>query len=249
MDHPLKDLRIGELTQQWAEQQGLLAKYKIETDSTNTWAKTEAFSESSLDNPLVVYLTESQSQGRGRGQNIWSNADHGSALLSTWSFDIARPLPPLMTIRFGMALIKACHSTWPFLAFSLKAPNDLFVGDKKVAGLLVETVSQGDDHRLLVGLGLNVFASPSEVKTSQSLLGALPEEIPLLGEDFIGFLDRWVFEVSESLSRPFDLLSETEQASVKKYLNMYPPTMGSVTRVEADGSYWMGEKKYSWIEL
>ncbi len=249
MDHPLKDLRIGELTQQWAEQQGLLAKYKIETDSTNTWAKNEAFTETVLENPLIVYLTESQKLGRGRGQNKWLNAEHGSALLSTWSFDIAKPLPPLMTVRFGMALIKACSSTWPFLSFSLKAPNDLFVGDKKVAGLLIETVSQGNNHRLLVGLGLNVFAKPEEITTASSLLHSLPESVPLLGEDFIGFLDRWVFEMTESLSRPFEMLSETEQASVKKYLNLFPPTMGTITQVDADGSYWIGNKKHSWMEI
>ena len=70
---------------------------------------------------------------------------------------------PTLSPLVGLALYKACSGTWPFLNWNLKAPNDLYISNKKVAGLLIETVTQGDDIRLLVGLGLNVLATPDQV--------------------------------------------------------------------------------------
>jgi BirA family transcriptional regulator, biotin operon repressor / biotin---[acetyl-CoA-carboxylase] ligase len=49
----------------------------------------------------------------------------------------------------------------------LKWPNDLVVDDAKLAGLLAESVVEGDALRaLVVGMGLNVTAAPAEGATS-----------------------------------------------------------------------------------
>lgn len=249
MEQNLWDLQIGELSCRWSEQQMLLTKYKMTCESTNSWAKADAFQPEVKEQALVVYLSDNQTTGRGRGNNTWVNPKPGTSLLSTWSFDLARPLPPLMTVRFGMALIKAANSSWPFLSFSLKAPNDLYLGNKKLAGLLIETISQGEEHRLLIGLGLNVTAAPSSVSTSTSILDGLSSPNLLLTEDYIGFLDRWVFELTEVLGRSSDQLSPSECLSIQNYLNAFPEWKDQISKVEPDGSFWRNKQKTNWFEL
>src|SRR3989344_4221411 len=114
MDTPLDDIRIGRVSHEWAQVQKLKTFHFPVVDSTNTKAKAEAFMADTLSEHLIVYFAEAQSSGRGRGTHTWSNANPGSQLLSTWSF----------------------------INFNLKAPNDLYINDKKVGGLLIETVSQ-----------------------------------------------------------------------------------------------------------
>jgi BirA family biotin operon repressor/biotin-[acetyl-CoA-carboxylase] ligase len=64
----------------------------------------------------------------------------------------------------GLSLYRA-FGHHPELKFSdqfyIKPPNDLYLGKKKVAGLLIEVVSQGPDHhQVIIGLGLNLFSHP-----------------------------------------------------------------------------------------
>jgi hypothetical protein len=78
----------------------------------------------------------------------------------------------------GLALYEAAHKTWPDVAFNLKAPNDLYVHDKKIAGILIEAVlggPSGRDIRVVVGLGFNVLSAPSEISHATCLKAHLVE--------------------------------------------------------------------------
>ncbi len=249
MDHPFLDLKIGEITRIWAEQHDLTAHYQPECDSTNSWAKSEAFSEEVSGEALVLYLCESQTAGRGRGSNTWKNARPGSSLLSTWSFEMETHPQPLTTLRFGLALIRACQNIWPSLPWNLKAPNDLQLGEKKVAGMLLESVSQGKDSRLIFGLGMNIFSAPEDVPHATSLVHSLPQGLPLLGEDYIGLLDRLLYEATDALSRGNEGLSESEQVAVKYFLNLNPNLKTKFTLVDAQGNLWTDDKKIPWMEI
>lgn len=110
-----------------------------------------------------VYFCDTQTSGRGQGTNSWSNPAIGTSLLSTWVFALKVLPPPYLTLKVGLALARASHATWPKLAWSLKAQNDLYLHDKKVAGLLLETISQGTSYKLLIGLGFNILSKPSEI--------------------------------------------------------------------------------------
>ena len=245
-DSPLNDVRIGQITKAWADDRGLLADYSNETGSTNDMAKSEA---SELEEPLKIYLTEAQTKGRGRKTNSWSTARAGSQLLSTWSFKIETRLSPLVSPLVGLALYRAALATWPFLEWSLKAPNDLYLDEKKVAGLLIEVVSQGTAQRLIIGLGLNVFESPADISTATSIAEEMPKAIPLLGEDWIAFLDRWLFELSQSLGREDFSISLSEQKSLLKALNDFPHLEDEYIAISEKGDLATKDKKISWMDL
>lgn len=250
VDSPLSDIRIGQITHHWAQAQKIKSVFNEKTESTNLNAKKDAFSETALTENIILYLADQQTAGRGRGQNKWLSGMPGSQLFSTWSFIFDQPPQPTLPPQIGLAVFRAAQATWPFLKWSLKAPNDLYVNDKKIAGLLIETVSQGDDIRLLIGFGFNVFSFPEEVTTATSLFHALPEETPLLAEDWITFLERILFEFSFALQLSSEpSLNSTTCASLLAALNQHPLLKEKYTSIDAKANLQTKEKKISWSEL
>ncbi|MBX2987299.1 MAG: biotin synthetase [Bdellovibrionaceae bacterium] len=247
-DSPLNDIRLGEVTASWARHNQLPVRYEKTTSSTNDLAKEEAF-EAAASEDVKVYLTDHQSQGRGRGKNGWSEGRAGAALLSSWSYVLGDPPQPTLPPRVGLALFKALQNVWPFLPWSLKSPNDIYLNDRKVAGLLLETLSQGPDIRVVVGLGLNVMDAPADLETATSILAQLPAGTPLLGDDWAAFLDRWMFELTDAVARAAEPLTTTEQEALRWALNLRPSLKQKITRVRADASLEDGGGVTPWSEI
>ncbi|HWU42712.1 MAG TPA: hypothetical protein VN132_04710 [Bdellovibrio sp.] len=249
MDTPLADIKIGHITSRWAEGHQLFVSYEPVRASTNSLAKEEAFSEEIEDHSLCLYVTDLQTAGRGRGQNTWTDSQAGAALLSSWSYLLKTKPQPTTSCLVGLAVYRACQATWPFLPWGLKAPNDIYIGVKKAAGILIENVSQGDETRLIIGIGFNVLSSPKSITTATSLVEELPRGAPLLGQDYLAFLDRLLFELTEAVSHAEEQLSSTDQVSLLFALNQHSLLKEKYTAVDADGSLWIGEKKINWMSL
>jgi BirA family biotin operon repressor/biotin-[acetyl-CoA-carboxylase] ligase len=248
-DSPTNDIKIGEVTHHWAENNHLACSYFKTLDSTNDIAKEEAFQEDSLEKALCLYLTDNQTQGRGRGNNLWSQGQPGGALLSSWSYLAHGKPQPTTSCLVGLAVYKACVATWPFLAWSLKAPNDIYIGSKKVAGLLIENVTQADEVRLIIGLGFNVFTKPKDVSQATSLAENLPTGAPLLGKDFLSFLDRLLFEFTDAVAHCEEPLNTTDQLALLMALNAFPGLKEKYTEVTAEGSLLTASGKIHWSSL
>ena len=125
-----------------------------ELPSTNT-ALVEEAREGAPEGLVVV--ADHQTAGRGRLGRTWSAAP-GTALLV--SVLLRPPLPigevPVVLMAAGLAAcdgVEAAAGVRP----RLKWPNDLVVGDRKLAGLLTEA-SGGGDPGIVLGLGINVTA-------------------------------------------------------------------------------------------
>jgi len=67
---------------------------------------------------------------------------------------------------FGLALYRATQTIWPHLPLSLKAPNDLWLGSGKVAGLLIETIASGSNWLVMLA--------------SVSMFWIIPKTLPVL---------------------------------------------------------------------
>ncbi|MBO9665565.1 MAG: biotin synthetase [Bdellovibrio sp.] len=245
----MNEIRIGDITAKWARNNHIHVEYKASLESTNATAKDLAFEEDLLEQSLCLFVTDHQTAGRGRGKNTWTDAQVGSSLLSSWSYLLPMKPQPTASCLVGLAVYRACMSTWPFLNWSLKAPNDIYLGDKKVAGILLENVAQADEVRFIVGLGVNITAAPANVDTATSILQSLPEGAPLLGEDYTAFLDRLLFEMTDAASHCDQPLSPTDQLSLLTALNRFPLLKEKYTAMEADGSLYQGAKKISWAQL
>lgn len=248
-DTPVSDIKIGFITSQWAENNHLFVSYSQETSSTNLIAKEEAFEENLSEEFLGLYLADLQTAGKGRGKNSWTSPAMGSALLSSWSYLLGTKPQPTTSCLVGLALYRACMTTWPFLDWNLKAPNDIYIGDKKVAGILIENIAQGDQVRLIVGIGFNVLSSPKEVTTSTSLIENLPAGAPLLGQDYTAFLDRFLFELTDAVSHCDEPISTTDQLALLSALNKHPLLPTPYTGMDGLGNLQRNNEVISWMSL
>jgi len=125
-----------------------------EIDSTNRYLIDEARAGAPEG---VVAVADAQTAGRGRLGRTWS-APPGSSLLVSMlvrpPIDVARA--HLVTMAAGIAACEAVFVVADF-APSLKWPNDLVVGRRKLAGMLAEAeIRDGRLDALVVGIGVNV---------------------------------------------------------------------------------------------
>jgi BirA family biotin operon repressor/biotin-[acetyl-CoA-carboxylase] ligase len=107
-----------------------------------------------------VLVAEEQTAGRGRAGRTWVSVPGASLTFSV----LLRPMsvPPAargwLPLLTGVAVATAVRSA-AAVAAVLKWPNDVLVGDRKLAGILAEQSPAGD--AVVVGVGLNV-ATPRD---------------------------------------------------------------------------------------
>lgn len=222
---------IYETTKDWATRSGFSTLAEPSMPSTSDLAKERAIAE---PEPLAIILTDHQTKGRGRGTNTWTTPNAGHALLSTWSFMLKEPAQGVMAPAIGLALFKAVNSTWFGLPWSLKAPNDLYLGDRKVGGLLLEGVQEGHRQRLLVGLGLNIFGHPGADQSGALIDFVNEHEVD--PEIWRQFLDRLLLELTATLMVTRTQLHLGQRRGLVAALNRFPKTVEAYESVDADGS-------------
>ncbi len=125
----------------------------------------------------LAIFAESQTAGRGQRSNRWITPK-GRDLMFSIVIHPHEPLEfwPRFTTLAALAVCKAIETQLP-LKPEIKWPNDIYLGSRKVCGLLAETSISAMGSYLVLGIGLNVNATTfaSEVEdTAISLLKALP---------------------------------------------------------------------------
>ncbi|WP_309804180.1 biotin--[acetyl-CoA-carboxylase] ligase [Novosphingobium capsulatum] len=119
-------------------------------------------------------IADRQSAGRGRSGRVWSDGFGnfmGSTAVQLASHETA---PQTLALVAGLALWDAVSSMAPGLpGLYLKWPNDLLVGQAKLAGILLERVGQ----TVVVGIGVNLAAAPDVPGRETVSLAALGHAI------------------------------------------------------------------------
>lgn len=113
----------------------------------------------------TVISADFQSAGRGRRGSPWV-APAGSSVLCSLLLRGAAPMPPAhLAILSGVGVANGLHALG--VPAKIKWPNDLIVADRKVAGILVETIGEA----VVVGVGVNC-AVPEDAFPAESRLPA-----------------------------------------------------------------------------
>jgi BirA family biotin operon repressor/biotin-[acetyl-CoA-carboxylase] ligase len=107
----------------------------------------------------AVAVTDEQTEGRGRLGRSW-HAPAGTSLL--FSILLVPPVPAErlaeLTLVAGEAVAEAIAAETG-LAPTIKHPNDVLIGGRKVAGLLAEAA----EGRVVLGIGINVSQAEAEL--------------------------------------------------------------------------------------
>ena len=119
----------------------------------------------------TVIIADSQSGGRGRRGRSWSSP----AGVNLYTSIILRPdipslMAPQLTLMSAVALAETVAlllSGFVDIKVAIKWPNDIFLQDKKCAGILTEMKSAGRDVEFVViGIGLNLNLRKESMDTS-----------------------------------------------------------------------------------
>lgn len=168
---------------------------KASTGSTNDDARQDG-RDGAEDGHVVV--ADTQTAGRGSRGRSWSSppgSDLYFSVLARSAVPLER-LPPL-TLVVGLAVAQAIDTSLPGRA-QVKWPNDVWLDEHKLVGILVEGASTGA-HRepLVIGIGINVnrreFPAGLDVPaTSLALALGQPVDRALLLASVLNALEPWL---------------------------------------------------------
>jgi BirA family biotin operon repressor/biotin-[acetyl-CoA-carboxylase] ligase len=132
-------------------------------DSTNTELMRRA--KAGHIEPILL-VAEKQTAGRGRLGREWHDLAERVESLPALTFSLGLPLSPVdwsgLSLAVGVSVAQSLHTD-----IGLKWPNDLWLHDRKLAGILIETCAVGQERYVVVGVGINI-AQPAENLTLQA---------------------------------------------------------------------------------
>jgi BirA family biotin operon repressor/biotin-[acetyl-CoA-carboxylase] ligase len=151
-----------EMTQRWPAEaiweavvpllEGFTVEVLPQIDSTNTELMRRA--KAGQLEPILL-VAEQQTAGRGRLGRQWHSEATDEGVPPALTFSVGLPLAPVswsgLSLAVGVSIAQSLH---PDLC--LKWPNDVWLADRKLGGILIETASFGDVRYVVVGVGLNI---------------------------------------------------------------------------------------------
>jgi BirA family biotin operon repressor/biotin-[acetyl-CoA-carboxylase] ligase len=150
--------------------------YLPTVDSTNNYAATKE-NQPNIQHKSVI-LASFQTKGKGQYSNKWQS-EKGLNLLfsiclfpaqlsSEHQFDLSRISALAIRDTVNYFLSKAVYIKWP---------NDIFILNKKIAGILIEnTLNQNKIERSIIGIGLNINQKEFEGIEATSFLNESGKE-------------------------------------------------------------------------
>jgi BirA family biotin operon repressor/biotin-[acetyl-CoA-carboxylase] ligase len=131
----------------------------------------------------TTWVAETQSAGRGRRGRTWLSPDGDGLLFSVLLRLGCAPsrLPPLALLA-GLAVRDAAARAAPDADVKIKWPNDVLVGSRKLAGVLVEAITVGGRvDAVIVGIGINVHTRsfPDEIRDRATSIALESRGAPL----------------------------------------------------------------------
>lgn len=143
-----------------------MVDYKIETTSTNDDARDSRYSH------LDIIWAEHQSAGRGQRGHVWHSHEGENLTFSIVLTPTFLPIHEQFLLSEVAALALVDTLADYGITCRIKWTNDIYVGDRKIVGILIEHSLLGDKlSRTIIGVGLNVNQTlfPAELPNPTSM--------------------------------------------------------------------------------
>lgn len=157
-----------------------------------------------------ILVTGHQSSGRGLYGRTWIDRpakmgfEPNSLLASfTWTtpdpHETPLPIPLLVGLAMHRVLMKRCENPpYPWI----KWPNDLWIGNGKIAGVLVEAITIGNTRHIVVGIGMNLTEKPDSPGIEHGIASVRDLNLHLSAPDLLeSILVQWSSVFSETDGR------------------------------------------------
>ena len=161
----------------WEQVSPLLPGFTVEIlpeiGSTNTELMRRA-KDGKLEPTLLV--AEQQTAGRGRLGRDWIDlTDRVDNALPMLTFSLGLPMSPTSWSGLSLAVgVSLARSLAPHI--QLKWPNDLWLNERKLGGILIETTSINSQRYAVIGVGINILhAKPSATTALRTVPASLQE--------------------------------------------------------------------------
>jgi len=182
--------------------------------STNVFA-SELLTNKKLSGEIVVY-TNFQTNGKGLAQNKWHSEENKNLLFSIIVFPEIN-VENYFCLNMIISLAICDYLLLKGVKAKIKWPNDIYVNNNKITGILVENSLYGDIIKssvIGVGLNLNQVDFPKEITNPVSLKN-------LTNTDYI--IDKEIREISKIISDKIKKYKSLEFSEIRiKYLeNLY----------------------------
>lgn len=164
----------------------------------------------------LCVVAREQTQGRGRQERVWvSPRDAGLYLTLLLRPQLDLAVWPLITLAAALAVAGALRDTCK-LQVDIKWPNDLLLDERKLCGILAETVETASGVACALGIGVNLTAEsfPAELgerATSIASAGEVVDREALLARVLENFQRR--YETLRSIDGPAAVIRDWTAAS------------------------------------
>ena len=188
----------------------------------------------------LVLASGHQSQGRGRMARRWE-APPDTSIACSVLVTPRRPMPEWgwLPLLVGMAVTDGVRAATG-LGTTLKWPNDVLVGGRKLCGVLCESVGDADEPRAVLGFGLNVALRedqlPVPTATSTRLEGSDAAATTILAA-VLRSLETWfsAWDAGEDIVDAYRRRCDTIGREVTIRVAGGDPVSGTAVGVDAGG--------------
>jgi BirA family biotin operon repressor/biotin-[acetyl-CoA-carboxylase] ligase len=213
-------------------------RIELETvDSTNNYAKQLLATERPADGTLV--FAHQQHSGRGQMGNNWLT-EPGKNITASFIFypnflDADEQF--YLNMAISLAVKDFCESLIPD-EIKIKWPNDIYWGDKKLGGILIENSISGTKiSSSVIGIGINVNQTDFETDlanpVSLNQITHLKYDLALLLDELSGFIEKYYLQLRQ---RHFNFLDKGYTVALYRYQQTHEfKKGGQVIRGEING--------------
>ena len=155
----------------------------LNTESTNTFLLDKAADHMGK---RYAVLSEKQDNGRGRRGRSWVSPFGKNIYLSLlWSFQGGLASLEGLSLVIAIA-VERTLTELGVEGVTLKWPNDVYLNNKKLAGILLEVSGEYNGHcQVVLGIGLNINLSSYDAESIQQPWAQLSEHLPGISRNTI----------------------------------------------------------------
>ncbi len=122
-------------------------------DSTNNFLYKQLPS-----NKNQLCITNKQTKGRGQYNRSWLTEEQQALFSIKTKFSTVTNISGLSLI-IALAILKILKNNYKLQELAIKWPNDIYIKNKKLAGILIENQVIGNIQYIIIGIGINIISN------------------------------------------------------------------------------------------